>query len=500
MSSKVFILIFIAAVFTRFWNLNWGNGYYFHPDENNMATALSQLSPNNFNPHFFAYGQFPLYLGYFSLKVLNLPLDFSYAIFILRFWSAVFSLLSLYIFYLIYPSVIFQLLLIFSPGLIQISHFGTTESLLILVFAFNLYLAKQILLKPNIKKYYLYSGIITGIGLASKISSLIFLAPIFLAILYSLKKYKNIFYPIFYSCLLLLVSCLLFIILSPYNLITYQDFILALNYETQVATGSLKVFYTQQFDQTLPYIFQFIHIFPYVSGLPMFFLALLALILQITKHRLQITKYSIIIFISCLIYFLYFGQLYVKWTRFMSPIFFIFPLLTSLFISRMNSKIKFILLIISIVPGIMFMNLYLNPDIRVEASTWVDKFIPKDSIVFSESGNVNNIPRANIFLDFYNTSYSEIASQINASDYIIVPSRRVFKNNYYPNYYQKLFSGELGFTEVKTFTPNYDLFLNAENAEETWTVFDRPTIRIFKKIKPFTLEQYQNLLMSNNEI
>jgi hypothetical protein len=63
MSSKVFLGVIVAiSLFTRFYGLNWGSGLYFHPDENNMATALSQLSPSNFNP-LFAYGQFPLYLG-----------------------------------------------------------------------------------------------------------------------------------------------------------------------------------------------------------------------------------------------------------------------------------------------------------------------------------------------------------------------------------------------------------------------------------------------------
>ena len=210
MSSKLFVIIFIIAIFTRFWGINWGNGFYFQPDENNMASAVSQLSSTNLNPHFFAYGQFPLYLGYFSLKLIHLNVDFPNAILILRFWSATFSLAALVIFYFIYPHLIFLLLLIFNPGLIQLAHFGTTESLLILIFAINLYLSKLILKSPSTKKYYLIAAVSTGIGLASKISALIFLVPIFITILFSLKKFKNLLSPFLYSSFLFLTSFFFF--------------------------------------------------------------------------------------------------------------------------------------------------------------------------------------------------------------------------------------------------------------------------------------------------
>jgi hypothetical protein len=53
----------------------------------------------------------------------------------------------------------------------------------------------------------------------------------------------------------------------------------------------------------------------------------------------------------------------------------------------------------------------------------------------------------------------------------------------------------LGFSLIKEFTPATDFLLNPENAEETWTVFDRPTIRIYQKTTPLTLSQYQQLLL-----
>ena len=79
----------------------------------------------------------------------------------------------------------------------------------------------------------------------------------------------------------------------------------------------------------------------------------------------------------------------------------------------------------------------------------------------------------------------ELSNHLEKADYIFVPSRRIFANHSkktYPilnQYYEDLFSGKLGFEKVAEFSSG----LNDEQAEETWTVFDHPVIRIYKKVK-----------------
>ena len=444
-----------------------------------MAVALSKLSPQSLNPHFFAYGQFPLYLGYFSLEVFNLPNNFVNSIFVLRFYSALFSLLSLYFFYKIYPSLSFVLLLIFTPGLIQLAHFGTTESLLILTFSINLFLAKLILKKPHFI-FFIFAAISTAVATATKISGAIFALPIVFAAIHIRSWYLIPYF---------LLSLFLSIALSPYSILALPDFISTMRYETQVATGLLPVFYTTQFQNSLPYIFQITKIFPYVNGWPIFLFALLSIPYLVIKNK----KYSIIIFLSSLIYFLYFGQLYVKWTRFMSPLFFVLPFFASIFLKRFPK-----LLPLALIPGIIFFAHYLFPDTRLVASKYLVSNLPQESTVLSESGNVVNLPvlpnglNINNY-DFYNYDSASLAKSLSSSDYILIPSRRVFKN-YELNYYQHLFNGSLGFREIKRISPLSDFFLNPENAEETWSVFDRPIIRIYQKNNNLTLDQYENLL------
>jgi len=124
--------------------------------------------------------------------------------------------------------------------------------------------------------------------------------------------------------------------------------------------------------------------------------------------------------------------------------------------------------------------------------------IPQNSSLLSESGNVVDIPvlpnNFNITnYDFYNEYPKNLSKHLLTADNIIVPSRRIFKNYHY-KYYQHLFDTSLAFQEIKTFSPTNDLLLNSENAEETWSVFDHPTIRIFKKLQTLTTDQYEKLL------
>ena len=514
MSSKkkffLFTLLVFLTIITRFWNLNWSSNFSFHPDENNMVSAILRLNSNNFNPGFFAYGQFPLYLSFFTAvkhEALNVRLT-------LRFWSAVYSSLTVFLFYLIGQKIleskkiafIFALLTIFTPGLIQSAHFGTTESILIFVFTLNIYLSFLIFKHPEKKKLLLLSGLISGIGIATKISALIFLVPfcfsfLFLFIRPSPKKTskKNLNLILKFS-FLILTTALFSIIFSPFNLIGFPDFISAMKYEIGVATGAIPVFYTRQFMNTLPYLFQFQKIFPYTEGLFIFIFSFLGLgfIVKKSLQKHQTNPYLLITLFSGLIYFLYQGQLFTKWTRFMSPIFFIAPLLSLFFIKEIANKfLQKLFILLAILPGIyFFINTYLFPDVRIQATQWINQNIPKNSTVLSETGNVVNLPlydsKINVnHFDFYaldaDQSDRKLKDLINKSDYIFIPSRRVFKsqnNSSFPlsqNYYQQLFSGQLEFFQIKTFSKSNSLLLNPENAEETWSIFDNPVIRIYQK-------------------
>ena len=509
-SFLIFNVILICILLTRFYGLNWGNSFFFHPDENNMVNAILSMSFKNLNPNFFAYNQFPLFLTFFTTP----KHDFYHVALTLRFWSAVFSSFSILFFYLIAKNIFstkkeiisFVFLLIFSPGLIQISHFGTTESILFFAFSANILLALNYFNHQK-TKYLFLTALVSATAIASKITGIFFILPILISLVLllietrhgaSLHRFKNFFFSILFLSFVTLIFTFVF---TPFSFLKFTDFKNSMIYETRVATGSIPVFYTRQFINTTPYIFQFNHIFPYTSGIFNFIFSIIGFIFfifNLKKISLITQKKLSIILFPCLIYFLYNGQLFIKWTRFMSPIFFIGPLFTIFFLSKIKPKVIYLILfLLSIIPGIYFYRRYFMVDNRSISSIWLINQIASKSLILSESGNVVNLPIYNSNLqvnnfDFYNLDSdsvlnSQLTTQLSKSEYIIVPSRRVFKNQNNSNfpisqkYYQSLFSNQLNFNQIKQFNYHLSLFLNDENAEETWSVFDNPTIRIYKK-------------------
>jgi len=559
------LLVIGFLIYTRLVGLDWGLPYPMHPDERNMAVAVQQLecklpkiklnfptsiseiwSPMNdwvkilepfdisncFNPHFFAYGQFPLYLAYGIVWAIREigggMIGFKEATLALRVISAIASIISSIIVIKIIKIITgkkekiwWWIPVIFSPFFIQFAHFGTTESFLMLFYTTIIYLSLLFIEnKISLLLFVVNSAIILGVSMATKVSSLVFAGlPLIIIIFRQEKKFSRLYSflsKIFDAFILILIASLVFIVFSPHNLLNFKDFFASLQYESDVALGRYIVFYTQQFYKSLPVVFQIIKIFPFTLGL----LGIFGLVSFFFFNK---NKYLNLLKISFLIYFFPNVFVFTKWSRFMAPIFPILLIFGIFFLERINviKIIKVITVIISILPGIFYLSVYQKPDIRFQATDWINKNIPKNSYVLSETANVVDIPLENknnlniISFNFYDLDENQILQEelkkhLEKADYIFVPSRRIFANYtcFYPDkknifdflvyekdrciklkekyprlneYYEKLFNGDLGFRQVAVFGDRYFQF--EEMAEETVTVFDHPVIRIYKRIK-----------------
>lgn len=552
------LLILFVTFLLRFGGISWGLPYHFHPDEWNMANAVSQLSWADFlQPHFFAYGQLPLYLAHFSGRLYNLipwinldKINPTEATFFLRFWSALAGVGTVYLVYLITKRLLTTnycllatLFTAFTPGLIQISHFGTTESLLSFFFLAILYFSIKIVEEDRSRNYF-FAGLVLGLALGTKISALVFAFPVIFALLLKLRQAMikksswrrggGLFF------LFLCATAIFFFVSSPYVILNFSETKRILLYEAQVAAGQTPVFYTRQFLKTIPVLFQLEKIFPYTIGWPIFIFGILGWLISAVLIARAIRKRKILdlglqfltLNFAFLTYFASQAFLFTKWTRFMAPIFAFFPIFAALSLSKiidLFKPLKFayllicLLVIFSIIPGLIFASIYFRPDIRLTASEWIYKNIPSGAKVLSETGNVIDIPilppsypnysllttnysLSPISFDFYHLDenpklFPRLLDSLSNSDYIFVPSRRLFAtrlrlSQQYPltaKYYQLLFSGRLGFTEIKTFRPFPQLLPSDENAEETWSVFDHPTIRIYQKRIYLSREEYEKL-------
>ena len=340
-----------------------------------------------------------------------------------------------------------------------------------------------------------------------------------------------------------IVAGIVSFIFSPHNFISLRELLGSMHYEADVGLGGVIPFYTRQFLLELPILFQVNHIFPFAFGLTTFILSVLGLLILPYSRSYNILRFTAISYaaltmswyakwtrflapiypIMILLAVLTIAYLY---QRFIS----------GKFSRRVNYSLGTIILLLCIIPGVAFMSVYTSRDVRFVASEWVYKNIPAGSYVLSETANVIDIPIPDVqnkeqIPDGYNIQYLsfnsyevdvdrrlqiDLQEAITRADYIFLPSRRVFYNHTcvdlkgkilttrhsnekcaylartYPvlkKYYEDLFSGKSGFIKVAEFSsyPRIELFGKTilefpdESAEETFTVFDHPVMRVYKR-------------------
>lgn len=536
-NKKIIWLILIVAFggFLRFYNLNWDEGHFFHPDERNIANAVSRINFfSQLNPNFFAYGSFPIYLyrvaGDFLTwftKNNNWVIAWPEINLIGRWFSALFSTLSIVLIYLTTKklwqnyliAVLAAFFLAFSPTFIQIAHFAITESLLILWLLFLLLLSLDLEKNPSWKNY-LKIGLVGGLAIATKISAISFLIIPFTAHLFwYFKKLKN-HWRYFFS---LLVSFLTFSFFSPYVFLDSQKFWESMNYESGVVLGKLAVPYTLQFNKTLPYLFQIKNFFWQIG--PIAILGILGIIFLLILGFKKRNKKIIIFLIFPIIYFFYVGSWHTKFIRYMLPILpFIIIAGTWLLLEfRKKQKvigniILIIFLSINFCWSLAFFNIYLSESTRITASKWIYQNLPTKSKILTEHWDdglpvslLTNSPQKYEIesLTIYEPDNLEklnyYAEKLAQADYLIINSRRLygtlmFLPAKYPltsRYYQLLFKEKLGYQKIAEFTSYPKLLfweINDDSSEETFQVYDHPKVIIFQNRLQYSQEQLKIIL------
>ncbi|MDP3888672.1 MAG: glycosyltransferase family 39 protein [bacterium] len=529
----LFTIIMVGG-FSRFYNLNWDQGHFFHPDERNIAMAVSNIRFfDQLNPHFFAYGSFPIYLYRAVCDLLfNLTGDIKWINewpninLVGRFFSALFSTASIALIFLLGKKLVNKnfgllaaFLMAFNASLIQTAHFGVTESMLVFWLLLITLLSLKISGKPTIK-YYLLTGIVFGLAVSTKISALSFVViPATAHFLFHFRKRLNhLNFLVF-----LFFSFSFFTIFSPYVFLDQVKFLESMNYETAVALGHLKVPYILQFEKTQSYLFQIKNFFWQMG--PSFVLAIPGALLFLLYSFKKKDKKLLIILIFPVVYFIYVGHWYTKFLRYMVPVLPFLILFASWFIWELKKKYKILgtlilslILILTFLWSIAFFSIYTRPQTRIAASEWVYQNITPGAKILTEHwddglpvdlgqnspGQYNNEqltiyePDNQIKLIYY-------AQKLSNADYIIINSRRLYGTLIYlpekypltSRYYQLLFSGKLGYTKVAEFTSYPQIFgvqINDDSSEETFQVYEHPKVIIFKNQSRLSFQNLARIL------
>lgn len=541
----LFLIIVIGASL-RIYNLDWGSPFYFHPDERNIASSISQIYfPNQLNPNFFAYGSLPIYVNYKLGVIQNIiaSITSDIDIFKVSFEQAIINgriistILSTGVIFLIYKitrlfvspkwSLLSAFLTSLSIGLIQYAHFGTFETYLTF---FSLLLLLCLLKFIQTKKfiYYLFTSIIVGMLCAIKVSSFILLPLPLLALVlifkernktFILKKLRKLIFPLLlHSLVLILITIGIFIISNPFTFLDWVSFRNSMQYESAVALGTLPVFYTGSFANTIPGIFHLLNIYPFVLN-PVIAVLFVPAVLYLFLYAV-LKRQSEYLFIVVFLLFLLIPQLifYVKWTRYIIPtlpviylclVLSLHTVLNKSFL-KLNTYIRyslhlllFLIISSSFVWSLIFVNqVYVKPDTRVEAAQFLSDKFSSETPILSEVYDLGIIPFNyhfnNISLfNFYDLEHdpslnSRLEDIISENEILILPSQRIIKSRLenpetFPNGYE--------FYNSLNNNPKYRLIYKTEcdvwckilylgdpiyGIEDTINVFDRPTVIIYK--------------------
>lgn len=159
------------------------------------------------------------------------------------------------------------------------------------------------------------------------------------------------------------------------------------------------------------------------------------------------------------------------------------------------------------------MRIYTKPNTRTSATQWINKYIPAGKVLALEHWD-DAVPLSGIqnyqilTLPLYDpdtvAKWQNINQLLAQTDYVIIASNRLYaplqrltdckslpQDRCYTltsEYYHNLFDGSLGFKKITQFTdyptlPFFNISINDQAADESFTVYDHPEIMIFQKIK-----------------
>ncbi len=552
-----------------------------------ISQFFSIQSP--WNPHFFAYGSLPLYLlKLTSMLFTNLaPYLTTYdGINLLgRAISATFDLITIIFIYLLGKTLkgykeglmaaFFYSISVFP---IQTSHFYAVDTLLTCFITITIYLLIKFYANPSLLKAILI-GTSIAFAMATKISATVIgvsviitlLADFFLLIanhpfhpkkwLYHLPNF--IFNLCKYSLSIVITLLVVYFILEPYAFIDFNDFINQTLQQDAMTTNAFTFPYTLQYVGIPPYFYEIKNIFLWGLGpllailaftgtLYVTYISLLKIVFQsekpykynLSSNERVLWANELIILIFFWVYFFIVGKFAIGFMRYMLPLYPLLCLFAAIFLQHLIDILKYkyvkkihksifltvqiIIFILFLVWPISFIQIYSQPNTRVQATEYINQNIPVGTGIAVEHwddelplGTASNYQMQTLPLYDPDTQqkWISIINQLQQVQYLVIASNRLYipiqnlgscKKYPFPHcypvasiYYKNLFAGKpllqntpyantpgarnLVFKEIKQFlvTPQIPILnipINDQSADESFTVYDHPKVMIFKKV------------------
>ncbi len=560
-------LIVCIGLFFRLYGMNWGMPHYFHPDERQVMYKTGDISLSDMNPHFFAYGSLPIYLlrgtteavGWMNRNVVNLASamklspdmmsdvrnyfpnmnDLKQRTLTGRFLSAIFSTLTIIVIFhltqLLYnrkTALLAALLFALTVLSIQQAHFYIVDGIQTFFVTCAIYYAVRASLGERYRDYY-YSALFIGFAMATKFSSLpIYLVFGFAHLIAMLEKRRRSLSHQVHWGLALVFSVIVMSVCMPYWLLDHTTWLRDVREQANMVSGKVRLPYTIQYAHTTPFLYLIENMVLWSVGIPLGIASFVGFgyaLARFFKKPLDIGNRIILIWVVPL--FILNSTFEVKFLRYTLPLLPFFCIFAAKWLHGITRRIgrawgtaaTTLVVGLTALWALAFLNIYNRTDTRVEASNWVYKNIPAGARIVLESGWDDALPigtdegnsarygdqkKLEIYQEPDNVQKAaKMAETLAEGDVIILPSKRHYGSvlrvpDRYPisnNFYRALFSEKLGFKYAASFSnpPRLGrMVFRDETADESFSVYEHPKVAVFVKQSVLTKEQILTYLVS----
>lgn len=574
----------------RLYGLNWDQSNNFHPDERQILFHVVALAwPNSFaqfldqansplNPHFFAYGSFPLYLlallGHIFLRTTPADALVPYTL-LGRVVSAIFDGATILLtgclgFILLrdesadrqqawYAGLLAAAFVVFTPLQLQLSHFYVVDTILLFFVVLTILACVMLVKSERLLAWSCIAGLAYGLAMATKFSAAPLAVPFCVALLLRWYRRRDIPEVVLTLLSTACVTVLVFVLAQPYALLDLNEFVQQVVEQGDMARGLIDFPYTRQFAGTLPYLYEIQNMLLWGMGVTLGCSAFIGLLWLCWRVWRRTAGLWLILLSWLLVYGAIIDSFYVKYMRYMLPVYPLLALvaaaallalvhsewradarpfqwLAQLTSSLRQMSLERILLILRVAllvivlggtmfQGLALLNVYSQPNTRVLASRWMYSHLAPGSVLtyeqwddplpvavdghtpgeFTQATSVvdnQQVTGLDLYGDDTLAKAQQLAQILPTVNALTMTTDRLDKSiprlpSRYPltiHYYQLLFSGQLGFRLVAQFENRPNLLgitLDDSSADESYSVFDHPHVRIFVRDNPYPYTSQQ---------
>jgi YYY domain-containing protein len=515
------LALFGFALLVRLYGLNWDQHHFFHPDERAIAMAIERLSfiPPQFNPHFFAYGSFPLYVTkVFTALLGNVSRWFTGydgIIYVGRALSAIWGAATVVLLTVFGSRLYGRRTGLLAGGLlavtvlhVQSSHFAISDIPLTFIVLLCLYFLTRVIESGELR-HYLAAGATIGLAAATKFSALPILLPLAIAVFARWRTEKSV-RPILRGSAAAAAVALAFLIAEPYAILDFRAFIHDILEQSYMVRNAGVFPYTNQYIGVPKYAYDLGQMILWGMG-PLTALAALWGTIRCIRGNVRKPNWIEIVLLSWVVpFFLITGSFDVKYLRYLLPIYPLLILWGARWLGDLWDRkslgrgVVLVTAAAALAGLIAFLAIYTRPHTVVRASEWFYDHVPSGTRIATshwEEGFPFPLPERdpgqypNVQLPYYEPDtppkIAGISSQLANAEYVVFPTKRVYGSvtraiEKFPltsRQFFELFAGDLGYTLVEDFSSRPTLIgleIPDELADESFTVYDHPRVLIFR--------------------